>query len=265
MAPHLLYSPVSGGFMKNANLLKTVLILSLAAMMTACGSNQQANGTSDLSSRSGTSTGTDAANKAVASCNQGSGSGIAVKLKAFTTSAGTVDMSYVWVRMTTLPTGFSSNTSSISFYKWLGNSAGSTYLDPAKLNFVIQDPTTGQYLLSTWTTSLKWSDISTTAQSIGITDAQTFFNRVNILVYLNDAQGAYDVLKVASYTSGSSSVASQLDVLLPPFSANPAAYATEADGTTRNSTLQSLHPFKSLNTQGWTTSQYQSMAQSYCF
>ncbi|MDG0817782.1 hypothetical protein [Bdellovibrio svalbardensis] len=251
--------------MTNANLLKTVLILSLAAMMTACGSNQQASGTNDLSSRSNTTSGTDAANKAVASCNQGSGSGIGVKLKSYTNAAGALDMSYVWVKMATLPSGFSSNTSSISFFKWLGNPTGSTYLDPAKLNFVIQDPTTGQYLLSTWTTSLKWSDVSTTAQSIGITDAQTFFNRVNILVYLNDAQGAYDVLKVASYTSSSTAVASQMDILLPPYSANPAAYATEADGSARNSALQSLHPFKSMTSQGWTTAQYQSMAQSFCF
>lgn len=264
MALHLLYSLVSGGIMKNSTLLKSVLILSVAVMMTACGSNQAASGTNDLSSRS-TDSGTDASNKAVATCNQGSGSGIAAKLKAFTTSAGTVDMSYVWVRMTTLPSGFSSNTSSLSFYKWLGNSSGSTYLDQSKLNFVIHDPVTGQYILPTWTTSLKWSDISATAQSIGITDAQTFFNRVNILVYLNDAQGAYDVLKIASYNTSSTAVASQLDVLLPPFSANPAAYATEADGTARNTALQSLHPFKSLNTQGWTTAQFQSMAQSYCF
>lgn len=264
MALPLLYSLVSGGFMTNANLLKTVLILSVAAMMTACGSGQQANGTSDLSSRSDSSTSTDAANKAVASCNQGSGSGIGAKLKSITTN-GALDMNYVGVRMTTLPSGFSANTNSISFFKWLGNSSGSTYLDPAKLNFILQDSQTGQYLLSAWTTSLKWSDISATAQSIGITDAQTFFNRVNILVYLNDAQGAYDVLKVASYTTSSSTVAAQLDILLPPFSANPAAYATEADGTARNSALQSLHPFKALSSQGWTTTQFQSMAQSYCF
>ncbi|QDK37139.1 hypothetical protein [Bdellovibrio sp. NC01] len=249
--------------MKNSNLLKTLLVLSIAAMMTACGSNQTT-GTSDLSSRS-TTTVTDAANKATALCNQGSKDGMTMKLKAFTNSSGSVDLSYVWVRMTALPTGFAAGSSSISFYKWMGNSSGSTYLDPAKLNFVLWDSQTGSYITTTWTTSLKWSDVSTTAQGLGIYDAQTFFNRVNILVYLNDAAGQYDVLKVASYVSTSTAAQSQMDVLLPPYSANPAAYATESDGTTRNSALQALHPFKTLISSGYTTTQFQSMAQSYCF
>lgn len=252
--------------MKNSKqLLTTIFLVGVAAMMTACGSNNAVSGSSDLSSRSNVTNPTDASNKAVASCNQGSASGLGAKLKSFTNSSGANDMSYVWVRLTSLPSGFSSNTSYIAFYKWLGNSSGSTYLDPSKLNFVLRDSVTGQYVTSTWATTLKWSDISTTAQAWGIYDAQTFFNRVDVLVYLADPQGQYDVLKVASYTTSSTTVASQMDVLLPPFSANPAAYATEADGTTRNSALQALHPFRTYANQGWSTSQFQSMAQSYCF
>lgn len=250
--------------MTNANLLKTFLLISVAAMMTACGPNQHAgSGTSDLSSLS--SANTTSSDKSVALCNQGSSSGISAKLKAFAGSTGALDMNYVWVRMTTLPAGFAANTSSLVFFKWLGNSSGSTYLDPSQLSFILQDSVSGQYLMSTWATSLRWSDVATTAQSLGINDAQTFFNRVNILVYLNDPQGNYNVLKVSSYATGSTTVASQLDVLLPPFSANPAAYATAADGTTRNSALQNLHPFKAMVSQGWTTTQFQAMAQSYCF
>lgn len=260
MALELLYKKASGGFMKNSKqLLTAIFVVGAAAIITGCGSSNSTSGSSTLSSSSVTG------DKATASCNQASSSSMTAKLKTYTNSSNSVDMSYVWVRMTTLPSGFSTSSSYIAFYKWLGNSSGSTYLDPTKLGFILRDSSTGKYLTSSWATTMTWSDVSATAQSLGIYDAQTFFNRVDILVYLNDSAGQYDVLKIASYTASSAALDLQLDALLPPFSANPTAYATESDGSVRNSSLQALHPFKSLMSQGWTTAQYLSMAQAYCF
>ena len=245
--------------MKNSKLLTTMFLLGIAAVMTACGSRNSATaiGTSDLSS-------TSTSQYNVASCNQKTSSGIAASLKTYT-SNGSTDFNYVWVRMTTLPNGFAAGTSNITFFKWMANSSGSTYLDSTRLSFVMVDSQTGQYLISNWVTSLSWSDVSTTAQGLGIYDAQTFFNRMNILVYLNDPSAQYDVLKIASYSTSSTSVQSQMDILLPPFSANPNAYATESDGSTRASVLQALHPFASYKSSGYSDSQFVSMAQSYCF
>lgn len=243
-------------------ILTTVLLMAVATLMTACGSSNTATST-DLASRSSATTTTDASNKALAVCNYASASGLAAKQKAYQDSSG-YRFDYVWVRLTTLPSGFASDSNYIAMWKWMANASGSTYIDQTALSFALVDSTTNKYITN-WKTTLKWSDVSATASSMGYADPASFFARVNILVKLNDATGQYDALKITSYNSSTNQAATQLDSLLPLFSANPAAYATESDGSTRASVLQALHPFASYKSQGYSTSQFQAMSNSYCF
>ncbi|KHD89314.1 MAG: hypothetical protein OM95_04080 [Bdellovibrio sp. ArHS] len=248
--------------MKNSKqLLTTILTLTATALLTACGSSNTA-GSSDFSSRvTDTTTSTT---KSVAYCNQRSANDITAKVKAYTDSSNYVRMDYVYARLTSLPATFKSDSSYISMWKWLANSNGNTQLDNTPLQFIIVHPTTGQALTG-WMTTMRWSDVATVASALGVTDPQTFFSAVNILVNLKDTQGEYDVLKVTNYDSSSNKALNALDLLLPAFYANPADYAYETNGSARAGVLKTLHPFANYLNQGYSTSQFVSMANNYCF
>lgn len=249
--------------MKNAKqIFTTLLTLGALSLLTACGSSNQIAGSTDSSSRDSATSTTDATSKALAYCNQGSANNITGKLKVFVDSSKYVRMEYVYLRLTALPATFKSGSSYISLWKWLANPSGYTNLDTSALNFALMNPSTGQYLTG-WMTAMKWSDVVNVASGMGYTDPQNFFNNVNILVDLKDPNGDYDVLKVANYDSSTNKAINTMDALLPLFAADPAAYAND-NGATRAGVLQALHPFKSSAGQ-FTSSQYQSMSNNFCF
>ncbi|MFV3410185.1 hypothetical protein [Bdellovibrio bacteriovorus] len=249
--------------MKNAKqIFTTLLTLGALSMLTACGSSQQVAGSTDSSSRTPVTDIGSASSKALAYCNQASGNEITGKMKVFVDSSNYVRMEYVYLRLTSLPATFKSGNSYISLWKWLANPSGYTNLDTSALNFALMNPANGQYLTG-WKTTLKWSDVVTVASGMGYTDPQTFFNNVNILVDLKDPNGEYDALKISNYDASTNKTINSVDGLLPLFSANPADYANDG-GSTRAGVLQKLHPFYGKSGQ-FTTSQFQSMANNYCF
>jgi hypothetical protein len=244
-----------------SKLFTTILTLSAATLLTACGASKQV-GALESSSRIIDTTTTGA--KPLAYCNQATGTEINAKLKAYTDSSNTVRMDYVYVRMTSLPANFKSDSTYISMWKWLSNTAGNTYLDSSALKFILVNASNGQALTG-WKNTLRWSDVSSIASGMGIEDAQAFFDKVSILVELKDAQGEYDVLKITNYDMTTNKSLSQTDALLPMFYANPADYAKESSGADRAQVLQGLHPFKNYANQGFTSAQFQSMAANLCF
>lgn len=261
MAPPLLYSMASGGFM-NTMTTSTKLTLTLVAMalLSACAPRGNSSGVSDLSSRLADST---TSSKPVAYCNQTSNAGTTVKLRAYTDANGAVVNQYMILRFSELSSTFVSGSGSISMFKWLANPGGSTHIDQTALRFKIMNPSTNSSLTD-WKTSLRWSDVSLTAANLGYGDATSFFNAMKIIVDLQDANGDYDVLKVATYNS-SNAVSSEVNALLPMFYASPADYAYEVNGSARASVLKSLHPFASQASQSTTAAQFATMAQSFCF
>lgn len=263
MAPTLLYRLASGGFMKSSKqIITAVLALSAAALLIGC-SPQNIAGSSEESSRVTETTVSTSSAKPLAYCNQGTGTEISTKMKVYQEN-NSIRMDLVWVRLTNLAENFKTDKSYIAMWKWLSNSAGSTYLDSSSLQFVLVDSTNNQALTG-WKTTLRWADVAQIASGMGITDAQTFFNRVNILVDLKDAQGEYDVLKISNYDPSTNKSISQTDALLPMFYANPADYATESSGQGRAEVLKNLHPFASQTNQGFSSAQFQSMANAFCF
>lgn len=258
MAPQLLKYKGNRGFQMNKltlNILKSALTLSTVALLTACGSNNQPQGT-DFSSRLPVDQIVDS-NKAIAYCNQASNSSITVRTQSYTEN-NTVRMDYVFARITQLPSSFTANDSYIAMWRWMANASGQSSLDQTPLSFRLTLRSNGQ-VLTDWKTTLRWSDVSSVATSYGYNDASAFFNNVNILVNLRDVQGDYDALKVSLYSTSNVTL-SQVDSLLPPFHANPAHYAVDSYGAQRASILQNLHPFKSMST----ATDFRSIANSYC-
>lgn len=245
----------------NKQLFTGILLLSALALLTGCGTskNNEA-GVSDFSSRvpiADTNT-----TKQIASCSSGNGTNINMKMKAFTDTNNTPRMDFVFVRLTALPTNFKEGKNYISMWKWLANSSGNTYLDTTALQFFLVDSSDNKTLTG-WKSTLSWSDVATIASGMGITEVQTFFDRVNILVDLKDTKGEYDVLKITNYDSATNKPVSQVDGLLPLYYVNPIDYATETGGTPRPTVLKNLHPFAAM--EGYTSEQLLSMSNDFCF
>ncbi|WP_413557838.1 hypothetical protein [Bdellovibrio sp. HCB209] len=231
------------------------------ALLSGCGSSGAQS--TDFASREATSSVTDADRKALAVCNSTAGTNLSVKQMAYT-EGNNYRMDLVWVKLTALPTDFSSGTSYISMWKWLANANGSVYLDSAAVPVALYDTQTKKFITN-WGTSIKWTDISAMALSMGYSSPTSFFGRVIVLANLKDSGGEFDVLKVTVYNTSTNKAINEVNSLLPLFAANPNAYATESTGVTRAAVLQKLHPFYTYKSTGYTSSQYQGMAQNYCF
>lgn len=248
-------------FTLNKFLMATVLVAG-AALMTGCGSSG-AQSSTDFASRGVISDVSDSDKKALAVCNQTIGTNLSARQMAYTEGSN-YRMDLVWVKLTALPTDFSSGASYISMWKWLANSNGSTYLDSSAVPVALYDTQTKKFITN-WGTSIKWTDISSMALSMGYSSPTSFFGRVIILANLKDSNGEYDALKISVYNSSTNKAVNEINGLLPLFSANPNAYAVESSGAARATVLQKLHPFFTYKSAGYTTAQFQSMAQNYCF
>ncbi len=239
--------------------LKLLLLSVISVSMVAC--NQGQSSSTDLSSRIVDS---NNSSKALAVCNEGSNSSLALRLRASMNSAGTAyRMDQVFLKLTKIPSAFTDGTEYFNFWRWMASSSNSTYIDPTSLNFYLYDTQTKQAVTGV-RNALEWSDVSGTASTWGV-DAAGFFQRVILVIDVRDANGEFDVLKTARYNSSTNAVVESIDTLLPLFYANPADYAYESNGTTRASVLTNLHPFKSMTSQGWSTNQFASAANSFCF
>lgn len=257
------------------NTFTVLFLVGVALYMTACGSSSQSS-EYDFSSRApitsdpSVETPTTDTGTYVATCNYRTNSEIGAKLKMFVDkNTNTYRMDLVQVRLTTIPSDYINNTTYFGMWKWLGLTGATTQtLAGEALRFAVYDPTAGKYLTD-WKTTLIWKDVQASAKAIGITAPSDFFKRVIIIVNLANGSDAYsineyDALKVVSYTTSSQKVASTLDILLPPFAANPADYAKEASGSARAPVLQALHPLASLK-GAYTSIQYLEMTKNYCF
>lgn len=247
--------------MNQQNVLKASLLLVLVLGLTACGASKQENSV-DLASRA-TDTNTADKTRAWAQCNSGSSiyGTMQVNLAAYY-EGGNVRNDLMYARIANLPTDFESGNQYIQMYRWQANTSGSTFTDPTPLSFKIVNPSTGAVILQN-KTSVKWLDVKTAAESLGYGDALSFFKNVWIVVDLRDPSASFDVLMTALYKSDNSS-RDYANVLLPIFAADPAAYATDLDGTARNPALQALHPFKDKLNQGWTKTDFQTWANNFC-
>lgn len=257
------------------NTFTVLFLVGVALYMTACGSSQNYE-TYDFSSRtpitSGTGTDTTTSNGTyVATCNYGSKGEIGAKLKMFVDkSTNSYRMDLVQVRMTSVPSDFINNSTYFGMWKWLGLTGTNTQtLGAEALKFAVYDSYTGKYLTD-FKTTLMWKDVASVAKSLGITTPSLFFTRVTLIVNLAAASDTYaineyDALKVVSYATSSQTVANTLDILLPPYAANPNDYEKEANGAARSSVLKNLHPLASLKASGYTSAQLLEMTKNYCF
>lgn len=249
--------------MKNSDLiLKLILLSVITATIAACSPGQSSS--TDLSSRSlDTGPGNT---KTLAVCNQATmdSSSMSANMKAATNAAGTsYRLDQAILKLSSVSSDFVNGSDYVNLWRWMASTSNSTYIDPTPLNFYLYDTQTAQPITGL-KSSLKWADVSATATTWGL-DSAAFFQRVVLVVDLRDVNGEFDVLKLSRYSSSTNAVVDNLDMLLPLFYANPADYAYESNGALRATVLQNLHPFMNMSGQGWSTSQFASASNSYCF
>jgi hypothetical protein len=245
--------------MKTQTTLKAALLLTILAILTACGS-QKADDNSDFASRTPVTTTATSSSSAVLYCNQKSQGGITAKVMVYTDSANQVRNDFMKIKFTQIPASFGTGDY-IQFFRWQANTSNQVYIDPVPLQARFE--ALNGTVLTNFSSVIYWSQVSDIATKSGITDVLTFFQNVRLIVDTRDPQANFDVLKVAMYNSSNTNTVN-MDILMPVFAASPSDYAKDS-GATRASNLQALHPFANMINQAWTPAQYQSMGNSYCF
>lgn len=245
------------------NTLKVALLMTVLVMLTACGAQKVDQGY-DFSSRlpdgGGGGGNNNTANNYVLRCNEKSQNGITAKMKIFTDSAHQIRNDLMKVKITQIPASFASGDY-LQFFRWQANTANQVYLDPTPVQARFE--TLDGKVLTNFSPVIQWSQVSSIASASGMSDPATFLKYVQLVVDIRDPQAQFDVLKIAFYNSSNTATVN-MDMLMPSFFANPSDYAFEG-GAARSTSLQALHPFASKINQSWTSEQFVSMGNSFCF
>jgi hypothetical protein len=243
--------------MKYQNALKTTLILTVLALMTACGQGKDAS--TDFSSRV-TTTSTTTATSTNASCNQKTQDGLTAKLMVYADSTGTVRNDYMKLKITEISSDFASG-SFLEFFRWQANPNSALYLDPTPVQARFE--TLSGQILTQFSPVIYWGQVSQMALNSGMITPNQFLQNVRLVIDIRDPGAQYDALKIAMYNSANA-VTVNMDMLMPAFAANPADYAVD-NGTVRSPTLQALHPFAGQTASTTSTAQFLSTLNGYCF
>ncbi len=225
---------------ETTQILKLTLTVTAMIMLTSCNNTQEDTITY-------TNTFSSLSTKDLASCNKKSTADIAYSSAAVEDQMGTQDNNWLKVKMTFLSLKSTDSGNVVKFFKWKMVN-GVPYLDQTPLSFYTYNVSSG----TTSTTAVSQITASTVTSSTG-------YN-----IYLNDAQGTYQVIKAVVYSS-SGSVVAQSDSLIPQFMAKPAEYALNADDSARAAGLQALHPLNGVDTAGWNDARFASYFQAFCF
>lgn len=225
-------------------ILKIALVLCVA-LLTACGTTKSTDesGSSDQASRVEV-----AAGKPLASCNRATSTNIDYSASTVLNSAGVVSEQYIKIKFNFVASSLAASGYYLRLFKWrvVGTAA---QLDSTPLDF-------NAYNLNSGTATSSAASAYFTNQ---ISTSSGFY--VNLR---DDASSTYQVLKAVIYKSDGT-IAAQQNILIPQFMANPADYATNADGSVRAANLQNLHPLKGQDTTGWSSTQFQQALDQYCF
>jgi len=245
--------------MNTQTTLKATLLLTVLAMLTACGA-QKSTESSDLSSRAFVTSTTSSSAKPLLLCNQKSQDGLTASLKVYTNSANQIRNDYMTLKFSQMPSSFGAGDY-IQLFRWQANSSNQIYLDPIPVKARFE--TLDGRAITDFSSVLYWGQVSALAKELGLTDVNAFFAKVRLVVDVRDPQANFDVLKIAMYNTNNTNTVN-MDMLMPAFSANPNDYASDG-GEGRASSLQALHPFAAHKGQNWTSEQYASMGTSFCF
>lgn len=241
---------------------KSLLMALMLLGLSACGASKETAGTTDLASRANVDVVIQNPNTAWAYCNSGTSSKLGFQASFMAaTQENRIRNDLLYMKMSSLPSGFGSGDLYFQMFRWQANTAGAGYMDPTPLKFkVIRQAGGGEILANR--DYLRWSDVSTTASQMNV-GVEDFFRHTYITVDTKDPLGQFDVIRVVAYNKSDNKSAGEVDVLMPVFHANPAEYDVE-NGAARSTLLTALHPFNDKRNQGWTANDFQTWSDAMC-
>ncbi len=215
------------------NLIRFILVLILALLQIGCQSGTP-NGF-------GNSNSTNNSSSSLLTCNRFSGSSLGGRVDLDPSSSN--DYSYVTFK--TNPSDFVSNNAHIKFLVGTDTSSLNTYAGfVAEQNFV---PVSG------------WNPA-------GNLVTQSFLNSLNSNIYFaltavsfHTEVGPLNTVLRMVLESSSNTLIDKVDVLIPPFAANPNTYAQS-----HSAALANLHPLASYKSSGWSDAQFLQQGQYLC-
>ena len=171
------------------NTNKTLLLLLIAALLSACGAKktvkfeQQANGFAGYGSQT-----------SLSYCSNFANGNLAGDVKVYTNEYGMmVDQSLDVLLSTNVANHLNGSTKAIKFYKWYANPDGSTYFNPAPIQITIKSLQTNSIVTGLWD-ELSVTKIQEfiTHNSLGNLSVTDFLN--NFSIVLTQVELEYDVI-----------------------------------------------------------------------
>lgn len=230
---------------------KFILItLVFSLMIVGCGKSNRSSETATT----GTTVDTvvNPTNTALAYCNQASSTNTEMKVTVYTEN-NQIRNDLIRVKFSKMNSSFFSSGSVLQFYRWKAAADGTYSPDSTALPVRVIDTTTNSEVLSS--NYVRYSDLSSSSQDM---------SRYILVVDIKDASAEYEVIRAMIHSS-SGSIFEDINALIPAFSANPTEYATRYDGLARATILKNLHPFRNSTNSGYTTAQFVSQANAFCF
>lgn len=246
--------------------LRISAILTVLALLSACGSNMTTRSTA-LFSGSGPTTDAallDSSGAGEAQCSMFDSTSTRLGGRVTTYYYdGTLQEDKVRVRFTSLNENFDSNSNLyIQMFRWKIGASGTAEIDSTPVQFQFEKGTGSASPISTLATSISSAGVASMRSAHGIAGTTSLEFFANTTMVVNAVDYNWHALKVVMYDGSTSpaTVVGQADFLLPIFHANPNRYAL-----THSSILNQIHPFYSQRATSLSEAGWAARAQSYCF
>jgi hypothetical protein len=253
--------------MNNKHLYAALLVVLAASALIGCGSRNTMNTTESAS----TATAEADTNKLTATCNKAVQDDFDIRLMAVKDANGAINKSLVRMKFVKVPDAFMSDGYNIEIRKWSASSTG--VITPAEtatpefanVRFDTKSSSGVYSSASTWNFNLMcstclnidWHNMKLLVNK-SYTSANAFFDKYHLLIDLQDASGDWKALQVVLTQNGVP--VKWVDLLIPVFDVNPAEYKNN-----RPAVLFNKHPFISMLDQGFSSSQFQTQSNGFCF
>lgn len=243
----------------NKKILVAALVLITGFGFVGCGPQKVQSGAAPVGSQT-----VDPSGKPLATCSHDVANISDLSVRSQTYQVGGIENSnWIRVKFDRFPSTFTDQNAAIIMWTKTMDISGNS-LTPVQAPFFLEVPNgVGQFKqISQEMTSLSWSQLSAYATQNGIStsSAQTTLASITFVVKLDGAALSANILTATLYLSSSNTPSRWVESLIPKFYANPVDY-----NVSHATYMQNLHPLKYMLGGSWTTAQYLSEDQRFCF
>ena len=250
---------------RQSQLSITALTLLSVFLISGCGAKTTDNGGTSASSvnlSAGAALGTTSIPTGQAICGQDVANltDLGIHLKTHQDSSGILRSDLIVIKFDRIPSQLSDNSDS-AFEVWTRtvDSMGN-YGTYQQMSFFLETASGGASTPYSYT-DLTWSQMQQIATYFGmtITTASQFFAQINVVAQVTDISTSTKLITPKVYDA-LSSYSPQVTAIAPMYAANPNEFAQS-----NVAAVQALHPLQSQKSQSYSTAQFQTLSNQFCF